>query len=587
MTDPVIYENKVYEHSYLKQRLGHSVDLISVTCTGYDVKHFSTSHIEEVCLCLAESYEPALALASEMLAVLSPVSHGEWFAKVLGTVHPQDIINCLGFLYEYASRPMQTLEELHMCLSNSPTLAPAFYELTLYLISLNLDNIEEGLKFLFKFTTSPTSTAVEPSKLEDLARCLARHCSGRHMLNIIVEFSRLGVYLEEISKQALELLLAERQLSSAGFLLSSLESRATSNPFLREWLSGLYRRNGVDRSLSMSGGGQTERDMQQVAETAQEVDGIRQQETELGRQLGDRDKGIVELSNSGMNRSNDRFSMQHLESENRLPVLTGDIERSFWEFSMEEALLPQAKVHYSYKKDTNVLYWTNIETAETFGADTSMTFLEGCSYVDIPDPSKLFFTGGEHSKTATFFELENFNCSFTTSMIGKRSFHGSFYFEGKVYVIGGQKDPKHYTETCECFDLERKVWTQLSSMPDKLSDFTPIVTEGKVYILGGRTGKYSNKILSYDISSDVWEVLACKIPIKDCSFPCFRLTMSSTLIYFVQDSCLWTFDSRQTQVKLLKKIKQRNVYKDGGPCYVYANRLYSPCDEGASSVVRL
>jgi hypothetical protein len=503
------------------------------------MQDFSKARIDEVCLLLNVSNEQTIALASKLLAVLSPLSEAECYAKVLGQIKERNIMVFIKSLSKHAANPMQTLEELHLTLSIKPSLGEAFYQLTLYLISLAEGNVEKGLKLLFKFTSSQASKSVEPSKLKGLARALAEHCSGVQRLRIIEEFSKLGIYLGKISKATLMKLIDEQDNESAFILFRIMEDMSSLNLKLKDWVDSIYKNYPLLIRVFF-------RKLQAEAKNKAEV--------------------IETLKDS-------------LQTERQFSIRSN-------KFSMDEALLPHAKVHYSYKKDTNVLYWTNIETAETLNAETSMTFFEGCSYVDIPDLSVLLFTGGGHSKTAAFLELENFRCSITASMIGKKSWHGSVYFEGKVYVIGGQKDPKHYTETCECFDLERKVWTQLSSMPDKLSDFTPIVTEGKVYILGGRTGKYSNKILSYDISSDVWEVLACKIPIKDCSFPCFKLTVNSTLIYFVQKSCLWTFCSRQTQLNCVKRIEQE-VDKDGGPCYVYANRLYSPCDKGASSVVRL
>jgi hypothetical protein len=510
---------------------------------------FSKARIDEVCLCLIESNEQAITLASKLLAVLSPLSEVECYAKVLGKIStPQDITSFLGCLHDNATKPMQTLEELHIALCSMPHLKEVFYELTQHLISFNENDIEVRLKFLFKFISTPISASFVPSKLKDLARSLIKDCSGQQKLSIILEFSGLGIYFEEITEETLTHFIREDDRESAFVLFKLMEDSASPDPLLSKGICAFY----VSHPMLIR-----EFMRKQLAEVKQIEAKVIQYQISL--------------------------QSPEIEGESSLSECNSSEE--------EETLVPRtAKVHYSYMKNTNVLYWTDFRTNRTSSTLTQLTFLEGCSYVDISDKSALFFTGGDHSDSADLMDAKNFKLSPDIApMQVKRSWHGSVYFEGKVYVIGGKVNRSVYTEACECYDFSSNSWKQLPNLPKALRDVTPIGIEGKLYILGGRINytDYSKKILSYDISLKEWEVLPCKLPTKVTSFPCFKLRKNSPLIYFVQDSHLWTFCTRQEQVVNQKKILDRVAGEPRGPCSVSVSRLYIPHDNGPSTVVSL
>jgi hypothetical protein len=509
---------------------------------------FSKSRIDEVCLCLYEPNGQAIALASKLLAVLSPLSEAECFAKVLGKINrPQDIKHFLGCLYDNASKPMQTLEELHDALCRMPLLKEALYELTRSLISLNESNIEARLNLLLKFIRTPVSTLFESLKIKDLASSLVKDCSGGQKLSIIREFSYKGIYSEEICEGMLAHLVREDDRESAFVLFKIMENMSSPDPLLSTGLCAFYESHPML---------------------------IR----EFMRKL------LAEA------KENEAKAMQTQKETSLRSAAIEDESFSESQSSLEEALVPRAKVHFSYKKNTNVLYLTDMRTTRTSRMRTQLTFLEGCSYVDIPDKAALFFTGGDHSNSANLLSVKNFNTSFPIApMKGRRSWHGSVYFEGKVYVFGGKTSRSIYTDACECYDFISDTWTRLLPMPIFLRDVAPIGIEGKIYILGGRINEkeYSNKIFTYDLSLNVWGVLTCKLPVKVSSFPCFKSRKDSSLINFVQDSHLWTFCAQQNEVVNQNQKLDRVAGEAIGPCYVFASRLYCPHDNGPSSVVSL
>jgi hypothetical protein len=110
------------------------------------------------------------------------------------------------------------------------------------------------------------------------------------------------------------------------------------------------------------------------------------------------------------------------------------------------------------------------------------TFQEQSSVCEGPD-NLLFITGGHASRQEVVsVQMDSLALKNCPPMLTPRHCHGSAYFGGWLYVIGG-----YGTKLCERYDLQQ-TWTAIPPLPTTATTYCHIgvvVSCDKLYCLGG------------------------------------------------------------------------------------------------------
>lgn len=290
------------------------------------------------------------------------------------------------------------------------------------------------------------------------------------------------------------------------------------------------------------------------------------------------------------------FSNQAKKMRNQLRKISNDFQAKPISESEEEFvepiqvprdLLPRTQSAdllphsiYSALKNTSRLYVTNLVTgAETTAIVSGYTFKCGCHHVQLPNDSGLLFTGGGPSQDVVII-APDFSWSRGTSMADSRYLHGSLYFEGGVYVIGGKANKKSYINSVQRYDLDGAFWETLPDMPIHTSNFLPQVIEStmKIYLIGGYCRSWIETIQEYSIRERVWRVLESVVPLVGTAVPCFKLSRDTTAIIFCTKRRVYSLQTETGYIDYLKKVAEANCR--GGPCYYVNGIMYCSYDKG-------
>jgi N-acetylneuraminic acid mutarotase len=92
--------------------------------------------------------------------------------------------------------------------------------------------------------------------------------------------------------------------------------------------------------------------------------------------------------------------------------------------------------------------------------------------------------------------------------VGRNGF-GSFELNGKLYIVGGEKNPSGtFTKTVYRLDLMDPLatWQQINDFPTNIWESAMVIFNGKVYAIGGRHGYGAtyNHVYEYDEAKDAW-----------------------------------------------------------------------------------
>jgi hypothetical protein len=153
-----------------------------------------------------------------------------------------------------------------------------------------------------------------------------------------------------------------------------------------------------------------------------------------------------------------------------------------------------------------------------------------------------------------------------------RRYHGSVFYGGFLYVIGGYNGA--YLAECERYDTLHNHWQPIPPLPHAINAHATIVCgyTRRIYTLGGSR---PNLIQEFELESQTWKLLEVKLPSKSAWIPCFRV---KNLIYFIQGGALHSFSPityTLTNVKPLTNIRSYN-----GPSYFAKGTLYYPPESG-------
>jgi hypothetical protein len=239
---------------------------------------------------------------------------------------------------------------------------------------------------------------------------------------------------------------------------------------------------------------------------------------------------------------------------------------------------PHKICSYHYSKSN--LYCIDMQTGEEQAHTLpNYTFQGYPSMCERPD-NLLFITGGRTGgQEVVSVQMDSLALKNCPNMLTSRSLHGSAYFGGFLYVIGGEE-----TKFCERYDMRRQTWTAIPPLPTTATNYYRsgvVVSCDKLYCLGGTTDRYNGSaasrdaILTLSLESLSWSTLAVKLPSIACDMACFT---KDSEVYFVLSSKLYrlTQDNRITQVCTLSA----NIQSHFGPSYYSGRSIYSTSSEG-------
>jgi hypothetical protein len=137
----------------------------------------------------------------------------------------------------------------------------------------------------------------------------------------------------------------------------------------------------------------------------------------------------------------------------------------------------------SYQYNTSNFHCTDMQTGEqTTHTLPNYTFQQCTSVCEGPD-NLLFITGGSsRQQEVVSVQMDSLALKNCPPMLTPRHAHGSAYFGGWLYVIGG-----YGIKLCERYDLQQ-TWTALPPLPTTATQYCHIgvvVSCDKLYCLGG------------------------------------------------------------------------------------------------------
>jgi hypothetical protein len=159
-----------------------------------------------------------------------------------------------------------------------------------------------------------------------------------------------------------------------------------------------------------------------------------------------------------------------------------------------------------------------------------------------------------------------------------RWYHGSVFYGGFLYVIGGYNGSSSLAE-CERYDTLHNHWQPIPPLPHKSNAHAAIVCgyTRRIYTLGGFDGSPLDLIQEFELESQTWKLLEVKLPSKSFSIPCFRVK-NQALIYFIQGDALHSFSPITHTLANVKPLT--NITSCYGPSYFAKGTLYYPDQSG-------
>jgi hypothetical protein len=164
----------------------------------------------------------------------------------------------------------------------------------------------------------------------------------------------------------------------------------------------------------------------------------------------------------------------------KLPSLEALVQKAI---PAEHPLPEEPQHHYICGYTGSNLHWTDMQTGEEKTHTLPNYTLQGDSTVCEGPDNLLFITGGSSRRQEVVsVQMDSLALKNCPPMLTPRYYHGSAYFGGWLYVIGGMQ-----TKLCERYDLQQ-TWTAIPPLPTTATTYKHIgvvVSCDKLYCLGG------------------------------------------------------------------------------------------------------
>jgi hypothetical protein len=247
--------------------------------------------------------------------------------------------------------------------------------------------------------------------------------------------------------------------------------------------------------------------------------------------------------------------------------------------SMQQFTKNEPGFIFNFQSGTTNLLKTNISTGQESSTALTHTFKMYSILCESPE-GNLFITGGRSPVTSEVVCINPTTNTVTPQppMNTPRSHHGSVFFGGFLYVIGGHNGSARLAE-CERYDSFQGRWEPIAPLPHAIWSFEAFVCGNtrRIYTIGGHDGADVDLIQEFELESQTWKLLEVKLPSKNHCIPCFRVK-NQALIYFIQGGAVRSFSPityTLAEVKLVTNIQSRN-----GPSYYAKGTLYYPHESG-------
>mmetsp|Transcript_11100 Transcript_11100/g.21745 ORF Transcript_11100/g.21745 Transcript_11100/m.21745 type:complete len:268 (+) Transcript_11100:62-865(+) len=214
-------------------------------------------------------------------------------------------------------------------------------------------------------------------------------------------------------------------------------------------------------------------------------------------------------------------------------------------------------------RGTCTLLRTDLNRGLTSQIQLTYRFNEGSILVEGED-GLLYVTGGTLRNTyLKWLDVINPTADFAvtskTDMHNTRSIHGAAWYEGFLYVVGGNLTfPPQESDRrkCERYSAAEDRWEEFDSLSLGCA-YTSVITlqaTASLYAIGGTFGGFDNSdsIQRLSLDSLRWTVLEVKLPDRGYQLASFKLDEAG--FYFVVEGTLYKYESLTDSIRTVKPL---------------------------------
>ena len=179
-------------------------------------------------------------------------------------------------------------------------------------------------------------------------------------------------------------------------------------------------------------------------------------------------------------------------------------------------------------------YQYNVSSSTTNGTQTGRVWLADSSNI-ITSERYIAFGGAsssaQYTTSMSHSLLQERTGGLGTNMLTARAGHGTVFYDGKVYVVGGING-SGVLSSIELMDLG---WVDKAPMPVSLKNYNAVSLGDKIYVVGGEqlingSAVKSNKVYEYNAITNTWSTKQNVTPIYPSEF---GLTEAFGKIYLI------------------------------------------------------
>jgi hypothetical protein len=531
-----------------------------------EIRHFSKETLELIEVCIVRMPEATVGLVSDCLSVLSAESDLPSFLKVFERLESGQLPQLLGLLQSKCSSEL--MQSLYCRLAEIEQLQPTVLAMSRLLLK------GSGFDEVFGAFVGVVRRAAASSEVLDAALEVAESCSLTQQGLLREELCNKHWdseqwRLDELSLREAELRVLIGEDSAVRELLKAVIGNCASKGKVLEFFDRVdWKQDRIDfldeiysRSL------QTLKDQglnPSLLEALDTLYQINQTRPDI-KATAIKEEASVDLKLI-MKISSDELKVQQQAFDARLQAVKDSVQQ----FTMHK---PSFIFHL--EPYSSNLHKTNLSTGQQSSTALTHKFKPYSSLCESPE-GNLFITGG-HPVTTEVVCINPTTNAVTPKppMKTPRFAHGSVFYGGFLYVIGGHNGSAYLAE-CERYDSFQDKWELIAPLPQASHCHEAIVCgyTRRIYILGGQnsTGDL-DLIQEFELESQTWKLLEVKLPSKSHWIPCFRVK-NQALIYFIQDGALRSFNPDTCTLANVKPVS--NITSWNGPSYYVKGTLYYP-----------
>jgi hypothetical protein len=569
-----LYEKEVLEallQSGQKELISEGSPLTVNHFVKEKIRHFSKETLELIEVCIVRMPEASLGLVSDCLSVLSAESDLLSFIKVLERLESMQLPQLLGLLQSKSSA--EFMQSLYFRLEQIEQLQPTVLAMARLLLRGSFN--EEAFGVFVRVVRRVEAS----NEMLSVALEVAKSCSWTQ-LGLLKEelwcknWDSEQLWLEELSLREAELKVKSGEDSAARELLKALKENWAFKDKVLEFFDRVDWKQDklefLDQIYSRSL--QTLKDQGLTPPLIEALETLHQ----------------ITQTRPENRAAADNLKAQQQTFDAQLQQAQRDFQAKLdaVQYSVNQLTMKEQGFIYSYQHSSSNLHKTNLSTGKKSSTAMTHKFKKESSLCESPE-GNLFITGGDFPTPTSEVVCIDPNTAVTLKppMTTARRAHGSVFYGGFLYVIGGYND--EFLAECERYDTIHNHWQLIPPLPQASGCHTTIVCgyTRRIYTLGGYVGSGSDLdlIQEFELESQTWKLLEVKLPSKSKWIPCFRVK-NEALIYFIQGGALHSFSPITYTLTNVKPVT--NIQSGYGPSYFAKGTLYySPYESGLKKLV--